>query len=127
MQWQPSENNMDFLGAEEEWDEEGEAAEVAAANPQEAEAAIRQAEAATYTLQEPRKESEMDNRLTITEKATFGVAALFSTSILVICIALTVIGIIFSPVTDTLVFGLLMVASGLTTYYIWRGGRRRAH
>lgn len=60
------------------------------------------------------------------EKVAFGVAAGFSTALLAITVMLTLIGFIFSPLTHTLVFALLAIATGATTYVIWRGGRKRA-
>lgn len=57
------------------------------------------------------------------EKVAFSVATVFSTIVLVILVLLTISGFIFSPITDTLIFGLLMVATGLTSYAIWRGGK----
>jgi hypothetical protein len=65
-----------------------------------------------------------EKSLSIGEKAAFGVAAVFSTAILVVSVFLTIMGFIFSPMTDTLVFGLLMAATGVTTYVIWKGGKR---
>ena len=65
----------------------------------------------------------MKNRLTPGEKLTFGVAAVFSAALLVVCVSLTIVGFIFSPITDTLVFGLMMGATGLSSYVIWRGGK----
>ncbi len=73
-----------------------------------------------------RTEDQVNSRLTPVEKATFGIAAAFSTLILVACILLTIIGFIFSPIADTLVFALLMIATGSTSYVIWRGGKRNA-
>lgn len=78
------------------------------------------------TKQPVAKEVEMEkteSRLSAGEKVAFGVAAAFSSIVLVIVTALTVLGFIFSPITDTLLFGLLMVGTGLITYVIWRGGR----
>lgn len=65
-------------------------------------------------------------RLSAGEKITFGIAAVFSTAILAVCVMLTIVGFIFSPITDTLVFALLMGATGTTSYVIWRGGKRNA-
>jgi hypothetical protein len=74
----------------------------------------------------PQKEAraQMESRLTTTEKITFSIAAVFSTAILVVCVILTMIGFIFSPIADTLLFGILAAATGTTSYVIWRGGRR---
>ncbi|MBE0429809.1 MAG: hypothetical protein IBX61_08050 [Thermoleophilia bacterium] len=70
--------------------------------------------------------SEMSEQMTSTEKVTFGIAAIFSTSVLIILFGLTIVGFIFSPVTDTLIFALLTLATGVTSYVVWRGGRRHA-
>lgn len=72
---------------------------------------------------EAEKEKAEERSLSATEKVAFGVAGVFSAVVLVIVTALTVLGFIFSPITDTLLFGLLMIGTGLTTYVIWRGGR----
>ena len=45
--------------------------------------------------------------------------------VLAICVLLTVIGCIVSPIAVTLLFGLLTAATGLTSYVIWRGGQCR--
>ena len=66
----------------------------------------------------------MSNHLKTTEKIAFGIAAVFTGIILVMCLMLAMVGFVFSPVQDTLVFGGLMVASGLTSFAIWRGGRK---
>jgi hypothetical protein len=68
-------------------------------------------------------EVKAKSRLSVGEKVTFGVAAVFSTAILIVCVFLTIMGFIFSPIADTLVFGLLMGATGMTSYVIWRGGK----
>ena len=65
----------------------------------------------------------MSNRLKTGEKIAFAVAAVFSAIILITCMMLVMVGFVFSPITDTLVFGVLMTASGLTSYAIWRGGK----
>lgn len=65
----------------------------------------------------------MSNRLKMGEKIAFAVAAVFSAIILITCMMLVMVGFVFSPITDTLVFGVLMTASGLTSYAIWRGGK----
>jgi len=75
--------------------------------------------------QEERKEAEMGAHLTSIEKVVFGIAAVFAGVVLVICLSLTVIGFIFSPITDTLIFALLMGATGTASYAIWRGGKAR--
>lgn len=61
--------------------------------------------------------------LTVVEKLAFSVAATFSTVILLAAIFLTVMGFIFSPIVDTLLFALLMGAAGMTSYVIWKNGR----
>ena len=71
-------------------------------------------------------ETRQGNNLTGVEKVAFGIAAVFSALILFVCLSLTIVGFIFSPITDTLIFALLMGATGTTTYAIWRGGRRNA-
>ena len=65
----------------------------------------------------------MSNRLKMGEKIAFAVASVFSAIILITCMMLVMVGFVFSPITDTLVFGVLMTASGLTSYAIWRGGK----
>jgi len=92
----------------------------------------KQRQAATKV--KPREETEakpqeearaqMESRLTATEKITFSIAAVYSTAILVVCVFLTMVGFIFSPIADTLLFGILAAATGTTSYVIWRGGRR---
>jgi len=68
------------------------------------------------------------SRLSIMEKLAFGVASVLSAVVLVICLMLTVVGFIFSPIAVTLLFGLLTAATGITSYVIWRGGQcRRAN
>ncbi|MHB0866479.1 MAG: hypothetical protein ACYC6B_05180 [Thermoleophilia bacterium] len=69
---------------------------------------------------------EEEKSLSASEKVTFGIAAAFSTVALIVCVFLTIMGFIFSPVADTLLFGVLMIATGISTYVIWRGGRRSA-
>ena len=71
-------------------------------------------------------DSRQKSHLTGAEKVAFGIAAVFSALILFVCLSLTIVGFIFSPITDTLIFALLMGATGTTTYAIWRGGRRNA-
>jgi hypothetical protein len=68
--------------------------------------------------------AQAEQRLSAGEKVAFGVASVFSGIVLVILTALTILGFIFSPITDTLLFALLMVGMGLVSYVIWRGGRR---
>ena len=65
----------------------------------------------------------MSNHLKTGEKIAFTIAAVFSAIILVVCLMLVMVGFVFSPIADTLVFGLLATASGLTSYAIWRGGK----
>lgn len=72
---------------------------------------------------EQAKERANERNLSTGEKVAFGVASVFSGIVLVIVTALTVLGFIFSPITDTLLFGLLMIGTGLVSYVIWRGGR----
>lgn len=81
----------------------------------------REAEARSETRA---KEKEAERSLTGAEKAAFGMASVFSGVILVICVMLTIVGFIFSPITQTLVFGLLAAGAALTSYVIWRGGKR---
>lgn len=66
---------------------------------------------------------EGSRHLSVGEKAAFAVAAVFSTVILLAAIFLTIVGFIFSPLAQTLVFGLLMGACGMTSYVIWRNAR----
>lgn len=70
-----------------------------------------------------RKARAESRHLSLGEKVAFSVAAVFSTAILMAAIFLTIMGFIFSPLADTLVFGLLMAACGMTSYVIWRNGR----
>lgn len=70
-------------------------------------------------------EAQTESRLSMAEKASFGIATVFSAAILVIAVSLTVVGFIFSPITHTLMFGLLAAATGTTSYVIWRGGKCR--
>ncbi|RJQ42521.1 MAG: hypothetical protein C4534_09900 [Gaiellales bacterium] len=72
---------------------------------------------------EAERDKAGEKSLSAAEKVAFGVAGVFSAAVLVVVTALTVLGFIFSPITDTLLFGLLMIGTGLTTYVIWRGGR----
>jgi len=83
---------------------------------------VKEAREAT---KEEKKEAEMERHLTPVEKVVFGIAATFAAGVLVICLSLTIIGFIFSPITDTLIFALLMGATGTASYAIWRGGRAR--
>lgn len=69
------------------------------------------------------RDKAASRHLTVVEKLTFGVAAAFSTVILLAAIFLTVMGFIFSPIVDTLIFGLLMGGAGMTSYVIWKNGR----
>jgi len=80
-------------------------------------------EAEALKTQAEKDEAQAQARLSTTEKAAFSLAAAFSVVILIITLMLTIVGFIFSPITHTLVFGLLMGATGLTTYVIYRGGR----
>lgn len=73
---------------------------------------------------EASREAEKEKQLSAGEKLAFGIAAAFSAVMLVVSLFLTVVGFIFSPITDTLIFGLLMGAFGTTSYVIWRGGRK---
>ena len=68
------------------------------------------------------QENEASNLSTV-EKAAFGMASVFAGVILVALVALTIVGFIFSPIADTLIFALLAAATGITSYVIWRGGR----
>lgn len=70
-----------------------------------------------------KEKARAESRLSAGEKVAFGIAAVFSGVILVILLGLTVLGFIFSPITDTLLFALLTGGMGLTSYVIWRGGR----
>ncbi|MHB1324848.1 MAG: hypothetical protein ACYDGS_04040 [Thermoleophilia bacterium] len=76
--------------------------------------------------QAAKAEAKAVKSLSIAEKTAFGVATVFSTIVLVILVMLTIIGFIFSPITDTLIFGLLAAATGLSSYFIWRGGKRQS-
>jgi len=71
---------------------------------------------------EKARESEA-SRLSSVEKTAFGLASVFAGIVLVILVMLTIVGFIFSPIADTLIFGLLAAATGVTSYVIWRGGR----
>jgi len=71
------------------------------------------------------EQATVNANLSVAEKAAFGLASAFSIVILVICLMLTIMGFIFSPITDTLVFALLTGATGLTSWVIWRGGKCR--
>jgi uncharacterized membrane protein len=75
--------------------------------------------------QEQENEAQKAARLSAMEKTAFGLASVFSAAILVILVGLTVVGFIFSPITHTLLFGLLAAATGLSSYVIWRGGKCR--
>lgn len=86
----------------------------------------KEAAARQIRAKEEARAREEEKHLSATEKVTFGIAAAFSTAALIVCVFLTIMGFIFSPIADTLVFGLLMVVTGITTYVIWRGGRRSA-
>lgn len=76
----------------------------------------------TAEMDEARAKDEASNLSTV-EKAAFGLASVFAGIVLVILVLLTIVGFIFSPIADTLVFGLLAAATGITSYVIWRGGR----
>lgn len=80
---------------------------------------------AREAAQAAKAEAKAVTNLSVAEKTAFGVATVFSTIVLVILVMLTIIGFIFSPITDTLIFGLLTVATGLSSYAIWRGGKRQ--
>ncbi|MHB1390054.1 MAG: hypothetical protein ACYCXF_02320 [Thermoleophilia bacterium] len=86
----------------------------------------REAVARQMQVREEDLAREEEKSLSVTEKLTFGIAAGFSTAMLIVCVFLTVMGFIFSPIADTLLFGLLAGATGISTYVIWRGGRRSA-
>jgi pilus assembly protein TadC len=68
------------------------------------------------------KAKEASNLSTM-EKAAFGLASVLAGVVLAALVLLTIVGFIFSPITDTLIFGLLAAATGVTSYVIWRGGR----
>ncbi len=70
-------------------------------------------------------EAQAENRLSMVEKASFGIATVFSAGILVVAVSLMIMGFIFSPITHTLMFGVLAAATGTTSYVIWRGGKCR--
>lgn len=70
-----------------------------------------------------REKEKAESRLSTGEKVAFGIAAVFCGVVLVILTGLTILGFIFSPITDTLLFAVLMGGMGLTSYVIWRGGR----
>jgi hypothetical protein len=70
-----------------------------------------------------REKAKSESRLSTGEKAAFSVAAVFMGVVLVILTGLTILGFIFSPITDTLLFAVLAGGAGLTSYVIWRGGR----
>lgn len=76
----------------------------------------------TAAMDEARAKDEASN-LSVVEKAAFGLASVFAGIVLVILVLLTIVGFIFSPITDTLIFALLAAATGITSYVIWRGGR----
>ncbi|MHB8792528.1 MAG: hypothetical protein ACYC6O_04230 [Thermoleophilia bacterium] len=69
------------------------------------------------------QEKDEASSLSTVEKAAFGLASVFAGVILVALVALTIVGFIFSPIADTLIFALLAAATGITSYVIWRGGR----
>ena len=73
--------------------------------------------------QAKKDEAKAVARLSAVEKTTFGIASVFSGIVLVILLMLTIVGFIFSPITDTLVFGLLTAATGISSYVIWKGGK----
>lgn len=87
--------------------------------------ALGQSEAASQSVAKEveREKEKAERRLSTGEKVAFGVAAAFSGIVLVILMGLTILGFIFSPITDTLLFAVLMGGMGLTSYVIWRGGR----
>jgi hypothetical protein len=87
-------------------------------------AAFGHAASDTAAKEVDRDEVKAEQRLSAGEKVAFGIASVFSGIVLVILTGLTILGFIFSPITDTLLFALLMVGMGLTSYVIWRGGRR---
>ncbi len=87
---------------------------------------LEQERPVAVTEVEASQETHREHRLTPVEKVAFGIAATFSAVVLFVCLSLTILGFIFSPITDTLVFALLMGATGTTSYAIWRGGRRNA-
>ncbi|MFA6001846.1 MAG: hypothetical protein WC828_06980 [Thermoleophilia bacterium] len=68
-------------------------------------------------------EAKAAARLSAVEKTTFGIASVFSGIVLVVLLMLTIVGFIFSPIADTLVFALLTAATGITSYVIWKGGK----
>jgi uncharacterized membrane protein len=84
---------------------------------------IRFRESKAAAKDDAKDEAREASNLSTVEKAAFGMASVFAGVILVILVLLTIVGFIFSPITDTLVFGLLMLATGVTSYVIWRGGR----
>lgn len=63
------------------------------------------------------------SNLSTLEKAAFGLASVMAGVVLAALVLLTIVGFIFSPITDTLIFGLLAAATGVTSYVIWRGGK----
>ena len=70
-----------------------------------------------------RDEAREKSNLSTVEKAAFGLASVLAGVVLAALVLLTIVGFIFSPITDTLIFGLLAAATGVTSYVIWRGGR----
>lgn len=69
------------------------------------------------------EEAKAAARLSAVEKTTFGIASIFSGIVLVALLLLTIVGFIFSPIADTLVFALLTAATGISSYVIWKGGK----
>ncbi|MFA5802731.1 MAG: hypothetical protein WC911_09700 [Thermoleophilia bacterium] len=69
------------------------------------------------------EEAKAAARLSAVEKTTFGIASIFSGIVLVVLLMLTIVGFIFSPIADTLVFALLTAATGISSYVIWKGGK----
>lgn len=63
------------------------------------------------------------SRLSAAEKVMFAGAAVFASTMLLVGVLLTISGFIFSAATETIAFGMLTGAFGLTLYVIWRGGR----
>jgi len=83
----------------------------------------RNAQAAARDEAQEKSAAREVSNLSTAEKAAFGLASVFAGVILVILVLLTIVGFIFSPITDTLIFGLLAAATGVASYVIWRGGR----
>ena len=84
---------------------------------------IRFRESKAAAKDEAKDEAREASNLSTVEKAAFGMASVFAGVILVALVALTIVGFIFSPIADTLIFALLAAATGITSYVIWRGGR----